>query len=64
MSKTIRTNIEATRTRYRGVAPRGARSSGAGKKQAEGRFSEALRKARSGYEKHKPAYEQEWRTEQ
>lgn len=62
MSKTIRTNIEATR--YRGVAPRGARSSGAGKKQAEGRFSEALRKARSGYEKHRPAYEQEWRTEQ
>lgn len=61
MSKTIRTNIEATRTRYRGVIPRGARSSS---KQAEGRFSEALRKARSGYEKHKPAYEQEWRTEQ
>ncbi len=62
MSKTIRTNIEATRTRYRGVIPRGARSSGS--KQAEGRFSEALRKARSGYEKHRPAYEQEWRTEQ
>lgn len=61
MSKTIRTNIEATR--YRGVIPRGARS-GSGSKQAEGRFSEALRKARSGYEKHKPAYEQEWRTEQ
>ena len=55
MSKTIRTNIEATR--YRGVSPREA-------KKAEGRFSEALRKARSGYEKYKPAYEQEWRTKQ
>lgn len=55
MSKTTRTHVEATR--YRGMSPREA-------KKAEGRFSEALRKARSGYEKHKPAYEQEWRTEQ
>ncbi len=58
MSKTIRTHVEATR--YRGVSPREAQPNN----KEEGRFSKALRKARSGYEKHKPAYEQEWRTEQ
>ena len=58
MSKTIRTNIEATRTRYRGVIPREAQPNN----KEEGRFSKALRQQRTGYEKHKNR--ESWRTEQ
>lgn len=56
MSKTIRTHVQATR--YQGMTPREAKA----ERKSEGRLAEALRKQRSGYEKHKNR--ESWRTEQ